>query len=329
MIERPGHLKSTDSKERTYSPERDGRIEVEGDPMILSILAKQAENVRQGEEDPNVRIALFILPGGIRGVTSGGQVTALGESGLTNGFNVVVGGSTGAHVAAWLLAGDPRLGTTIFSEECASKNFIDLKRIPDGHGMDVEYLSQVYRGETSNKVLDIERIRAAHPDFRIALTEYYTGKSVLVDGKNTETIDAIQASSAAGPMYTKPIYIGDTRYGDASAGAYFPVKDIVDEYDPTHIVVLPNRSKDLKESATSRLLDRTLSASLPAPYRDAWLAREQNFNEGLEDLRSSGVPYVLFWSDNAVAALTREPETIRAAAARSEEHMRTLLEASK
>ncbi len=243
MIERFGQGTPGRSRERMYDPERDGRIETEGDPAVIGAIIRQAENVRQGKEDPDIRVALFVLPGAILGAYGGGAVTAIHDEKLTDGLKVVVGGSTGAHIGAWLLAGNPRLGTTIFSEECATMDFIRHKRIIDGHGMDVSFLSQLYRGEAGNKALDTRLIRRARPDFVIAATEWQTGKGVLFDGKEEPIIDKIEASSAAGPLYTQPVYIGDTRYGDASAGANFPATEILARYNPTHVLVLSNRPR--------------------------------------------------------------------------------------
>ena len=330
MIERLRGSAPRRSSESIYDPERDGSIEVEGDPKVIQVLIQQAENVREGKEDPDIRVALFILPGGIRGVSGGAEVTAINDEGLTDGIKVVVGGSTGAHIGAWLLEGNPRLGTSIFSEECTTKDFIRTKRIIDGYGMDVEYLSQVYRGEAGNKRLDTERIKNAKPDFLIAATEYETGKGVLLDGKTEPIIDKIQASSAAGPLYTEPLYIDDVRYGDASAGAYFPVREILDRYHPTHILVLTNRPKSVKDSLSSQVADRALSSlSLPSSYRKAWLSREQNYAAGRRLLDESGIPYLIVYPDNAVQSLTQDAEKIHATAVRAEDHMRKLIDSEK
>jgi len=318
------------AREDVYIPERDGNIEIEGDPKVIQALIHQAEYVDQGKEDPDTRVALFILPGGIRGVSGGAEVTAIDDAGLTNGIKVVIGGSTGAHIGGWLLAGNPRLGTTIFSEECTTADFIRKKRILDGYGMDVEYLSQIYRGEAGHKKLDTERIKRAKPDFLIAATEYETGKGVLLDGKQEPIIDKIEASSVAGPLYTKPVIIDNVRYGDASAGAYFPVQEVVNRYKPTHILVLANHPKSAKVPFSAQAADYALSSVyLPTEYRKGWLAKEENYAQGRHLLKESGIPYLMIYPDDAIQSLTQDAEKIRAAAVRAEDHMRDLIDSQK
>ncbi len=310
-----------------YDPARDGRIEVEGDLAVMRAVIQQAQSVREGKEDTNIRVALFILPGGIRGVAGGAEVTALHDAGMTDGFRVVVGGSTGAHTAAWLLAGNPRLGTSIFYEECTTSSFIDKKRILSGSGMDVGYLSALYRGEVGTKRLDVEQVRHSRPDFRIAVTEYESGKAALLDGKKVPTITAIEASSTAGPLYTRPVMVNDTRYVDASVSAYFPVREIIDAYNPTHILVLANRPQVLRESRLSRIGDCVLSRFLlPAAYRQRWLARLDNLNDSMRALKDAGIPHLIVWSDSSVHVLSQDAEKIRAAADRAEKHMAQLIE---
>jgi hypothetical protein len=43
----------------------------------------------------------------------------------------------------------------------------------------------------------------------------------------------------------------------------FPVREVMDRYNPTHILVLANRSKKYVHSFKRRALEKILSASLP------------------------------------------------------------------
>ena len=62
----------------------------------------------------------------MRGVVSAGMVSALEELGLTHAFDAVYGSSAGAINAAYFLAGQARLGTTIYYEDINNARFIDL-----------------------------------------------------------------------------------------------------------------------------------------------------------------------------------------------------------
>jgi predicted patatin/cPLA2 family phospholipase len=192
------------SAETIYNPERDGVMEHEGDISVLSAIMEQAKAVREGRKNNETRVVLYILPGVLRGVYGGGQVTAMHDAGLTNGIKAVVGISTGAPAGAYLLAGNPRVGTKIYSEECISKDFLNMKKLPDGYAMDVQFLSEVYRGEVSDKPLDVEKIKNSRPDFLVGVTAYKTGKGRLLDAKKIPTIEAVQASCAAPILYRTP-----------------------------------------------------------------------------------------------------------------------------
>ena len=104
----PAHRQET--AEAIYDPERDGRMEAEGDISVLGALTESAQAVRDGKESGGKRIVLFILPEAMRGAYGGRQVTALHDAGLTDGFTAVIGISTGAPTGAYLLAGNPRTG---------------------------------------------------------------------------------------------------------------------------------------------------------------------------------------------------------------------------
>ncbi|MDO8514247.1 MAG: hypothetical protein Q7S50_01760 [bacterium] len=312
-----------------YDPERDGRIEAEGDPDVISAVIQQAQNVREGREDPNIRVALLIDPGGNSGVYGGGEITAIHEAGLTNGFKVIAGNSTGAHLGAWLLSGDPRLGTTIYSEECTTSDFIRLKRIPDGYGMDVEFISQLYRGEVGNKRLNVENIKHSRPDFLIIAVKYETGKSALLNGKEGDIIRKIQASSAVPSLYTIPVEIDGMRYSDGSPAARDALQDILKRYDPTHILILTNSPKNTPQDRLTRLGDTLLSRRLPGPLRSAWLSRDKNLKERDELLEKCGKPHLFLRADKVVGTLTIDSGKISAAAARAEEHMRQQIDSAR
>ena len=64
----------------------------------------------------------------MRGVVSAGMVSALEELGLGQAFDAVYGSSAGAINAAYFLAGQARMGTTIYFENLNNHRFISLAR---------------------------------------------------------------------------------------------------------------------------------------------------------------------------------------------------------
>lgn len=317
-------------QEALYDPERDGRMEVEGDIAVLSALEQQARAVREGKEDPSARIVLFIAPGAMRGVYGAGEATALHEAGLTDGLRAVVGVSTGAPTAAYLLAGDPRKGASIYFEECTSDYFMHLiKRLPDGYAMDMAFLGEIFRGDIGDKALNVERVKAAKPDFRVGITDFETGHGELLDGKQDNLVDMLVTSCAMPVLYRTPHAEVNGIHGtDGALALPFPMHEIMERYQPTHVLVFANGDRGLRQSRLRNAIERAFALSLPKPLRDALLSRDKRFDEGLQFLRKSGVPHLIFWSDRAVHSFTHDPKKLKAAFERGHDHFREQYEAA-
>lgn len=316
-----------------YDPERDGTIEHEGDLHVLKAVIEAAREAdaaaREGREmkEGTPRVALFILPGVIRGAYGGGQVTALHEAGLRNGFSVIVGASTGAPIGAYLASGQPRMGTTIFSEECTTADFIRLKRLPDGHAEDAQFLADVFRGLT-DKALDIEAIRKGRPDLIITATDQDTGETKLFDAKKEgrDIVELIRASITMPVLCREPVLIDGRLYVDGGIYGPMPIREIVEAYDPTHILVLANSPKKYEHSALFRHLKDAGSHFVSEGLGQAMRHMDGKFGEEFAELRALEIPSLIFWSDTAVRAFTKDPEIIQAGAERAEEDMKSMLE---
>jgi len=85
-------------------------------------------------------------------VISGGQVIALEEAGLSDAFDIAVGVSTGAPIAAYFLAQQSVLGTSIYYEECTTPQFISLSRMRVG----ADYLVAVAKWCLSTPWRDVQ-----------------------------------------------------------------------------------------------------------------------------------------------------------------------------
>src|SRR5215471_14383302 len=95
---------------------------------VIEILhARKARGSRAPHGD-GARVALCVEGGAMRGVISAGMVSALEALGLTHAFDAVYGSSAGAINAAYFVAGQARLGTTIYFEDINNRHFIDLRR---------------------------------------------------------------------------------------------------------------------------------------------------------------------------------------------------------
>src|SRR5579871_2481947 len=84
---------------------------------IFELLRARADRGSVRPHADGASIALCVEGGAMRGVVSAGMVSALEELGLVTAFDAVYGSSAGAINAAYFLAGQARLGTTIYFED--------------------------------------------------------------------------------------------------------------------------------------------------------------------------------------------------------------------
>ena len=95
---------------------------------ILDILKRRVATGSRPPHRDGASVALAVEGGAMRGVISAGMVSALEDLGYVHAFDAVYGASAGAINAAYFLAGQARLGTTIYHEDINNRQFIDLRR---------------------------------------------------------------------------------------------------------------------------------------------------------------------------------------------------------
>lgn len=223
---------------------------------------------------------LLILGGCMQGVNGAGSVSALHRLGLQDVFDAVVGVSTGAGIAAYFLSGyrQTLLGTSIYYNECISKDFIDFRRVRKI--ADIDYIERTLR--KGRRALDVERMRAARSNFYVAVTDGRTGKGKLLDVKTAkpDSIMALKASMAMFFLYRDPVYVNGRQYLDGAFGHPFPIKEIVERFSPTDVLVLPNGSlhepflRILGEEVLAHLSLRHRRKLIEAVHRHHRLLRE-------------------------------------------------------
>lgn len=302
-------------------------MEHEGDAGVLRQLVAHAHAVRNDTLSDN-NPWLIICSGTMRGVYGGGQVSALEERGLTNGFAGCVGVSTGAPTAAYFLAGQARLGTTIYTEECTRRDFIDPSRLMrGGHGADLGFLADVFRGRIGSKRLAQEKLRASPTQFLVAVTEYENGRGRLFDAKAIEPdiVHGLVASAAIPGMYRTPVMLRGRRFVDGGLAMPFPVTQVL-QRKPSCIVVFANCSATYEESFAKRCATWLMMRGKPSMLQRTTFARHAYFDDDLAMLRSSGVPYLIVWTDDEIGSYTRNPAKLTAAAERSRLHLHHLMD---
>jgi len=97
-------------------------------PVVELLRERALSGSRPGARTDPFRIGLVIEGGAMRGVISGGMVTALEALGLRDAFDVVYGSSSGACAGAYFLAGQARSGTHLYFQAVNNRRFINLLR---------------------------------------------------------------------------------------------------------------------------------------------------------------------------------------------------------
>jgi len=221
--------------------------------VIETLKERRARGSRAPHGD-GARIALAIEGGAMRGVVSAGMVSALEALGLTQAFDAVYGSSAGALNGAYFVAGQARLGTTIYYEDINNRHFIDLRRPLRGRPIvDLGFLiDDVAR---RRKVLDANAvIRAASP-LSVMATHVAAASGVALrrfaDGD--ALFRALRAGATMPVVAGPPVTIDGQAYLDASLTEPIPVP--VAEADGfTDILILLTRPRDM--SGGLSLLDR-------------------------------------------------------------------------
>ena len=187
----------------------------------------------------------------MRGVVSAGMVWALEHLGLTQAFDAVYGSSAGAINAAYFLAGQAAVGTTIYYEDINNKRFINLWRAINGKPiLDLGYLLDEVA--ITRKPLDVARVIGAASPLSVMATDAATGRRVILrnfaDGR--ELLAAMRAGATMPIVAGQPAAYGTGRYFDASLTEPIPVPTAEAE-GYTHILTLLTRPGIVKRQVSS------------------------------------------------------------------------------
>ena len=218
--------------------------------MIELLLARAARRSRAPHGD-GARIALCVEGGAMRGVVSAGMVSALEELGLGQAFDAVYGSSAGAINAAYFLAGQARMGTTIYFEDLNNRRFISLARPFAGRPIvDLDFLLDDIAIRT--KPLDAIRVLSSPAPLTVMATDVTSATRTPL--RNFEDPSALFGAMRAGA--TMPVVAGPPvtfrgrTYLDASLTEPIPVP-IAETDGCTHALVLLTRPTETARKITA------------------------------------------------------------------------------
>jgi predicted patatin/cPLA2 family phospholipase len=246
---------------------------------VLALLRARRAKGGRAPHDDGASIALAVEGGAMRGVVSAGMVSALEELGYLPAFDAIYGSSAGAINAAYFLAGQARLGTTIYHEDINNPAFIRLSRAAAGRPIvSLGFLlDEVAR---HRKPLDVSRLLASGVPFSVLATDVDTRLSHAFDGFADEA-DLFAALRAGATM---PVVAGDPvahmgrRFWDASLSEPIPVPT-AEARGHTHVLVLLTRDGEMRPepSAFDRYFVAPRLRRVSAALAESYLRRAEPY----------------------------------------------------
>lgn len=222
-------------------------------PVVDLVLARAAAGSLPGRRDDEHRLGLAISSGAMRGVICAGMVTALYDLGLLDAFDAVYGTSAGAFAGAYLVAGDPALGTSIYYEDLVSGEFVSYARARGGGTLlSLEYV--VDEVMVRRKPLDWRRAVESPVPLRFVATSAATFRAVTI-GDFADAADlraGLHATAriplAAGP----PVAFRGELLVDGGIVEPIPARTALAD-GCTHVLVLLNhRRGDMRDQRAAR-----------------------------------------------------------------------------
>lgn len=292
----------------------------EGDRSVIGAMRTKQKLLKEGKDHSSIRI-LGIWCGGVKkGVAGGGAVTAMYEEGFGEVFDDHASLSTGTPIVKYLRFGKPRLGNTIYPEECGTKEFFNPFRF--SNPCDVGWLVNSVFRNSPTKALDPEVVLAHRSRFWIAVTDYETAEQHFFRPRTADELFTLTQASIAMPgLCTEEVWFQGRRYVDGASVEPLPLRRLVSELHPTHVVVIANRARSL-DSRTSLweiALNETLFRSrISKAIRLAIRTRRERMSEEFRwALSGCPIPALISWGDASVSNFTRDANILRAAAERS------------
>jgi predicted patatin/cPLA2 family phospholipase len=253
--------------------------------VLRALAARRRTGSRPGARDDDLRIALAIEGGGMRGVISAGMALALDELGLVPAFDAVYGASAGAITGAWLLSRPE--GLRGWAEPAYTKILIRRTALLRGRPVaDVRALIEDLYQTTFP--MDFAAVLASPVEFHPLATDAATGQSTDLRpliGNPAELRLALRASAALPLLAGPPVEFAGRRFYDAGVSESIPYRTALTQ-GATHLLILRSRpapqTVDDHESRNPRPSpDSDVPSQPPAdgsrPFRPSrsarWLAR--------------------------------------------------------
>ncbi|MGH2857976.1 MAG: patatin-like phospholipase family protein [Solirubrobacteraceae bacterium] len=236
-------------------------------PVVAELLRRRHERSLPGARADELRIALVIEGGGMRGAVSAGMAAALEQLGLVDGFDEVHGASAGAFNGAFLLADQAAYVAALYAHGFGNPIFTGVRRaLRGGPVFDLDYvIGEVWRRQ---RPLRVRRLVERGIELHCTATD--VDRAALVDLTDLRSDDeircAMRASARLPWLAGPPVSFRGMRLLDATLSEAIPAARAL--RDATHLLVLQTRPQGVEHTPLSgpvaRLTDRYLRGLNPA-----------------------------------------------------------------
>ena len=284
---------------------------LEGDTSVIEAIKEKKQLIDEGKDHEHIKPLLIIDGGLMKGAYGTGAVLAIDELGFTQALTSVVGISSGAIAASYLLSGNTVGGSVMYEEAC-SKEFrprFDFKNV-----INVNFFERVLAGDTGKGLL-FDKIFYHAVKLYIGVSEYTTGKPVLISPKNAaDLLRSVRASISIPGSVSLPSYINGVRYVDGAASRPHILEHITNSLDATHILIITNQDKGTKHiSWLEHLMNVTVFRyRMSASLRTATNWRREARHAFVEKTLFSPLKPMLFiWGNNSISSRESNPVIVK------------------
>ena len=211
----------------------------------ITLLKKRARCFREGEDPRDGRkVGLIVEGGAMRGVISCAALLGLEELGMTQVFDEVYGASAGALNAAYFLARQAALATTIYYQKINNTRFI--RRLWHRRIVDIDDLfDSIIAREWP---LRVDKVLASRSQLFIAIADAQTGEAFLghAQTSNTPLLTLLKASSAMPLLYNGLVKVDGRECFDGGLLNPLPILEAI-EAGCTDLLVLLTRPASFRE----------------------------------------------------------------------------------
>jgi len=258
-------------------------------PSVVELIAKRIrERSEPGKRLDNYKVALVIEGGVMRGVVSGGMVTALQAMNALLSFDAVFASSAGAFAACCFEGYETPFETSNYYTLLNTNKFINYWRFLKREPMfDIDYVRQVIE----EKNLHWDLFFKSNVPLFIAVTDMLKAKTVYFSDFKTkkDVLDSACFSSFIPAFAGEPIEKDGVYYADGGIFAPVPIeKPIKDGF--THILVLLTRPDGVmphKGSLGEWFFERLLKKKFPLFVEQYKRRHLQVYREALKMIEDS------------------------------------------